>query len=84
MTHQVADEAWVRQDRPSAAARLGASVSFLGCIGGDSFGDVVTASLVRSGVDVSGVRRVAAPTATARLQGSPATAPNQGIAPRGA
>jgi ribokinase len=41
-----------------AAARLG-------CIGDDSFGDGVTASLVRSGVDVSGVRRVAEPTATA-------------------
>jgi ribokinase len=48
-----------------AAARLGARVSFIGCVGGDSFGDVVTASLVRSGVDVSGLRRVAAPTATA-------------------
>jgi ribokinase len=48
-----------------AAARLGTSVSFIGCVGGDSFGDVLTASLVRDGVDVSGVRRVAAPTATA-------------------
>jgi ribokinase len=48
-----------------AAARLGASVSFIGCVGGDSFGDDVTESLVRNGVDVAGVRRVTEPTATA-------------------
>ena len=48
-----------------AAARLGASVSFVGCIGGDGFGDVVIASLAGNGVDVSSVRRVDAPTGTA-------------------
>ncbi len=38
-----------------AAARLGASVSFLGMVGGDSFGERLLDGLRADGVDVSGV-----------------------------
>jgi ribokinase len=38
-----------------AAARLGASVSFLGAVGGDDFGEEARAALAAEGVDVEGV-----------------------------
>jgi sugar/nucleoside kinase (ribokinase family) len=40
----------------SNIARLGARVAFLGKIGEDKFGEIVTSSLVASGVDISMVR----------------------------
>lgn len=41
-----------------AAARLGASVLFVGAVGEDAYGDDRLAALVTDGVDVRGVRRV--------------------------
>ena len=41
-----------------AAARLGAAVSFIGCIGADDFGERVTEALTGEGIDVSGLRQV--------------------------
>jgi ribokinase len=48
-----------------AASRLGASVRFLGAVGEDDFSSLVRRSLEQSGVDISAVRTVAAPTGTA-------------------
>lgn len=41
----------------SAAARLGASTAFVGCVGQDGFGDCITARLRADGIDCSGLRR---------------------------
>ncbi|MDQ6678764.1 MAG: ribokinase, partial [Acidobacteriota bacterium] len=41
-----------------AAARLGATVRMMGCVGRDAFGEQLKASLVSAGVDVSGVEAV--------------------------
>jgi len=41
----------------SAAARLGASVGFVGTVGKDAFGDCVMQRLVADGIDCSGTRR---------------------------
>ncbi|MEO0578503.1 MAG: PfkB family carbohydrate kinase [Pseudomonadota bacterium] len=41
-----------------AAARLGAAVSFLGCIGRDTSGDAALAALAEEGIDISGVARL--------------------------
>ena len=41
-----------------AAARLGADVRFVGCIGNDEHGRLATAGLEEAGVDLSGLRRV--------------------------
>src|SRR5687768_11552941 len=42
-----------------AAARLGAEVSFVGCVGDDEHGRLAVAGLEEAGVDLSGLRRVA-------------------------
>jgi ribokinase len=42
-----------------AAARLGAAVRMVGCLGDDEFGEQLRAALVAEGVDDSGVRTVA-------------------------
>lgn len=39
-----------------AAARLGAEVTMIGCLGGDANGDMYRSALAAEGVDVSGVR----------------------------
>jgi ribokinase len=41
-----------------AAARLGARVSLLGCVGADAFGDELRAGFVRDGIDVSCLHRL--------------------------
>ena len=40
-----------------AAARLGSRVSFVGCLGTDSFGDALAEGLARDGIDITHVRR---------------------------
>ncbi len=45
-----------------AAARAGATVTFIGAVGDDPAADRVLAPLAAAGVDISGVRRVAGPT----------------------
>ena len=44
--------------------RLGVPVRLVGMVGRDAFGEVVLAKLASAGVDTSGIRRSAAPTAT--------------------
>lgn len=44
----------------TAAARLGATVAFVGCLGTDDFGTMRLADLAREGIDVALVRRTAA------------------------
>lgn len=48
-----------------AAARLGGDVVMCGCVGKDDFGTSAIQALKSSGVDVSHIRRVDAPTGTA-------------------
>lgn len=48
-----------------AAARLGAEVTMIGCVGGDADADLITASLVENGVDVTGLLRSERPTGAA-------------------
>ncbi|MBX3180479.1 MAG: ribokinase [Candidatus Hydrogenedentes bacterium] len=56
-----------------AAARLGAGVTFLGCVGADAFGDQQKASLNAAGVDLSLLRTTGdAPTGTAIIEVSDA------------
>ncbi|HEY6890134.1 MAG TPA: PfkB family carbohydrate kinase, partial [Solirubrobacter sp.] len=50
-----------------AAARLGASVSFVGAVGSDDMGAEAVAELAREGIDVSRVARVGAPTGVALI-----------------
>ena len=50
-----------------AAARLGASVTFVGAVGDDPFGDDALRELADEGIDVSAVARVDAPTGVALI-----------------
>ena len=50
-----------------AAARLGASTAFVGCVGGDGHGALLRAGLERAGVDVAGLTTVDRPTGTALI-----------------
>ncbi|MFD2473457.1 ribokinase [Amycolatopsis silviterrae] len=50
-----------------AAARLGASVAVLGCVGQDEDGDEYRQALLAEGVDVTHVRRSASPTGRAAI-----------------
>jgi ribokinase len=50
-----------------AAARLGASVSFVGVVGDDAYGQALRAVFDATGVDASGLRTVDAPTGTAHI-----------------
>ena len=50
-----------------AAARLGADVALVGCIGDDVFGTEALAELEAAGVDLTGVRRVDVPTGIALI-----------------
>lgn len=58
-------------NQAAAAGRLGAEVSFAGCVGTDSNGDLLLATLADAGVDTSAVRRVATPTGVALIAVSP-------------
>ncbi len=52
-----------------AAARLGAEVAFIGCVGADAFGDALLASLNAEGIDTSRVvRHASVPTGIAMIQ----------------
>ncbi len=48
-----------------AAARLGAAVSFVGCVGDDDHGRLIRSSVRSAGVDPAGLRTGSAPTGTA-------------------
>jgi ribokinase len=50
-----------------AAARLGASVAFVGAVGTDELGEAAVAELEAEGIDVSGVARLDAPTGVALI-----------------
>jgi ribokinase len=51
-----------------AAARLGTPTRLIGAVGDDGAADIVLKSAVVSGVDISGVRRVQAPTGRALIE----------------
>ncbi|MFZ0530643.1 MAG: PfkB family carbohydrate kinase, partial [Propionicimonas sp.] len=48
-----------------AAARAGARVEFIGCVGEDAFGDELVAILDAEGISRAGVRAVPGPSGTA-------------------
>jgi ribokinase len=50
-----------------AAARLGAEVSFIGCVGSDEFGTLARSGLDEAGVDLSGLQVVDEPTGVALI-----------------
>jgi ribokinase len=51
-----------------AAARLGAAVRFVGCVGDDAFGAIAHAALAAEGIDLTGLRRVSGtPTGVALI-----------------
>jgi ribokinase len=50
-----------------AASRLGASVAMVGQVGADAFGDELLGTLKAAGVEMTGVRRVAAATGVALI-----------------
>lgn len=54
-----------------AAARAGASVAMIGAVGEDADGDESLAALEAEGIDVSGIRRVDAPTGVALIAVDP-------------
>ena len=54
-----------------AAARAGASVLMIGAVGSDADGDESVAALRAEGIDVSGIRRVQAPTGVAIIAVAP-------------
>lgn len=59
-----------------AASRAGVAVRMIGCLGNDGFAEVLLASLRDSGVDTSGIRKVAKPTGCAAI-GVDSTGANQ-------
>ncbi|MGC3995637.1 MAG: ribokinase [Propionicimonas sp.] len=58
-------------NQAQAAARLGADVAFLGCVGRDGNGDLLHDALADAGVDVTGLGRVDAPTSVAVILVTP-------------
>ncbi|MCB0997280.1 MAG: ribokinase [Acidimicrobiales bacterium] len=52
-------------NQATAAARLGANVDMIACVGADSHGDTLVAGLQRNGVDTTHVHRVDTPTGMA-------------------
>jgi ribokinase len=54
-----------------AAARLGAGVTFVGCVGSDAYAGLLVESLVEAGVDVHELRRVPGPSGTALITVTP-------------
>ena len=53
------------QNQAVAAARAGATVSFIGAIGADAFGELTETGLVEDGIDIALLRRDSRPTGTA-------------------
>jgi ribokinase len=64
-----------------AAARDGAAVVFAGCVGRDAFADVATAALRETGVDLSRLAVVDAPTGCASICVDPAGRNQIAVAP---
>jgi ribokinase len=54
-----------------AAARLGAGVTFVGCVGSDAYAGLLVESLVEAGVDVRELHRVPGPSGTALITVTP-------------
>ena len=54
-----------------AAARLGAGVTFVGCVGSDAYAGLLVESLVEAGVDVRELRRVPGPSGSALITVTP-------------
>lgn len=54
-----------------AAGRIGGRVAFIGCVGDDDHGALLRASLAGAGVDLAGLRTVAAPTGNAIIVVTP-------------
>ncbi len=54
-----------------AAGRMGGDVAFIGCVGDDGNGRMLRASLDRAGVELTGLRTVAAPTGIAFIMLTP-------------
>lgn len=54
-----------------AAGKVGGEVAFIGCIGDDGHGELLRASLVGAGVDLTGLRTVDAPTGNAIIMVTP-------------
>lgn len=54
-----------------AAGLLGGSVAFVGCVGRDAYGDMLESSLRDAGVELSGLRRVDAPSGNALIMLTP-------------
>jgi len=50
-----------------AAARAGAEVAMVGCIGNDAFGNGLVENLAKAGVDTSGTQRGELPTGCATI-----------------
>jgi ribokinase len=50
-----------------AAARLGANVAMLGCVGNDAFGDLLLENLKANHVDINMIKRESGPTGTAMI-----------------
>lgn len=53
------------QNQAVAAARAGATVSFIGAIGADAFGELTETGLLDDGIDIALLRRDSRPTGTA-------------------
>ncbi|MGH8827294.1 MAG: ribokinase, partial [Jiangellaceae bacterium] len=54
-----------------AAGKIGGDVAFIGCVGHDSHGAMLRASLDGAGVDITGLRTVDAPTGNAIIMVTP-------------
>ena len=54
-----------------AAGKVGGEVAFIGCVGDDSHGALLRASLIGAGVDLTGLRTVDAPTGNAIIMVTP-------------
>jgi ribokinase len=54
-----------------AAGKMGGDVAFIGCVGDDDHGRMLRASLGRAGVELTGLRTVAAPTGIAFIMLTP-------------
>jgi ribokinase len=66
-THSMTSPGGKGANQAIAAARLGASVGFVGAVGGDAHGTALRAAFERAGVDVSLLRTVEEETGTAQI-----------------
>lgn len=58
-------------NQAAAAARMGGSVRFVGCVGDDGHGELLQRSLTAAGADLTGLTRVAAATGVALITVTP-------------